>query len=703
MRHRFGRAFLCAVLLVGAPIGCKRDAPTHGVAADDIAPGIGNARRALRNNWEQLLLDQQTKRVHPQPIERFFHLDKPPAGVTHYETLKHFYKENDWAPIFVGPNGQPNFRANALAQQARQAESHALPPEKYLRPQLAQHILRQAELRHAFAQAPIPTLSESDWSLVEQLLEEPDIKKLDKPLPVVLNRLLGQDGEPATLPELKKAWSERLQIRRAIDGGDALLELAIADAWLDWAYDMSDGYWEKVDGKANREKQETIRQNALLESMRTMAKAADRAAADAVLEAKIPTFQQYERLREQRRRYQQVVADGGWPQVRPTSLSRGSSGTVVEDLKKRLHAENFFHGTIDQRFDRELEDAVKAYQETHQMEVTGRSSAGFWSSLNVSAEDRLAQIELTMQRWRESRIGDDPYYVFINIPDFHAELWRNGVMERRMKIVVGNTKRECRNGTMTYVNATPIQTAVMDHVVLNPYWNVPQRIVNEEILPAFLENPNYFEERGYEQVTAANGAIMVRQVPGPNNALGMVKFMFPNEHDTYMHDTPRKAFFDAPTRAFSHGCMRVQDPLDLLEHILVNDENWDQNSINRIFSIGREYRMNLRTPIPVHSEYYVVRVDDEGRVHFLADLYRHDRERLDLRFVREESCTPKQRAPALRLSADGEVLQRNEAGELVNAREAAALEEEAAAAIEGGDLPMAPPGLPAGLPADMGP
>lgn len=700
MRHRFGRAFLCAVLLLGAPIGCKRDAPIQGVAADDVAPGIGNARRALRSNWEQLLIDQQTKRVHPRPLERYFELDTPPAGVTHYEALKRFYKEHQWAPIFVGAQGQPNFRANALVQQARQAESHALPPEKYIRPQLAQQILRQAELRHAFEQAPLPQLSENDWLLVEQLLDEPAVQQLEKPLPLVLNRLLGEDGHASALPELKEAWNERLKLKRAISGGDALLELALADAWLDWAYDMRDGYWEKVDGKANREDQERIRQNALLASMRSMAEATDRAAADALVQSKIPKFQQYERLREQRRRYQQVVADGGWPEVRAVSLARGSSGAVVEDLKKRLQAEGFFEGTVDQRFDRELEDAVKAYQVTHQMEDSGRSSAAFWASLNVSAQDRLNQIELTMQRWRESRIGDDPYYVLINIPDFHAELWRDGVMERRMKIVVGNTQRECRNGKLVYVNATPIQTATMDHVVLNPYWNVPQRIVNEEILPAFLENPNYFEERGYEQVTAANGAIMVRQVPGPTNALGMVKFMFPNEHDTYMHDTPRKVFFNSPTRAFSHGCMRVQDPLDLLEHILVNDENWDQNSINRIFASGREYRMNLKKPIPVHSEYYVVRVDDEGRVHFMADLYRHDRERLDMRFVREETCTPKQRPPTLRLNADGEVLHRNEAGELVNAREVEAPTHPFGIS---GDLPMAPAGLPAGLPADMGP
>lgn len=696
MRHRFGRAFLCAVLIFSATIGCKGDASQERVAAEEVAPGIENARRALKRNWDQLLLDQQAKQVHAHPIERFFQLEAPPAGITHYEALKSFYAANQWAPIFTDAHGVPNFRANAVVQQARDAERHSLSPEKYIRPGLARRIQQQAELRHAWKQAPLPTLQDSDWTTIEQLLNDPDIQKLEKPLPRVLDQLLGENGETSAIPQLGQAWHDRLRLRRALDGGDALLELALADMWLDWAYDMRDGYWEKVDGDAKKEKQDEIRLNALVASMQSMASANDRAAADTVVTSKIPTYQQYGRLLEARVKYQAMVAAGGWPEIRPVNLARGSSGAVVEELKIRLQTEGYFHGTINQSFDKDLEDAVKSYQETHQMEANGRSSAAFWSSINVSAEDRLAQLELTIQRWRESRIGDDPYYVLINIPDFHAELWRNGVLERRMKIVVGNTQRECRGGKMVYVNATPIQTAVMNHVVLNPYWNVPQRIVNEEILPAFLKNPNYFEERGYEQVTADNGAIMVRQVPGPQNALGKVKFMFPNEHDTYMHDTPRKVFFDPPMRAFSHGCMRVQNPLDFLEHLLTNDENWDKNSIDRIFAGGREYRMNLRTPIPVHSEYYVVRVDDEGRVHFMADIYRHDRERLDLRFVREESCTPRQRPATLRLSAEGEILQRNDAGELVNARET--LEPEAPVPV-----PEAPAGLPAGLPADMGP
>lgn len=703
MRHRFGRALLALALTLTACIGCN-DRNDGDVAVEDVAPGIRNARRALQKNWDQILADLQKNQVHPQPIAHFFTLKSPGAGLVHREALQSFYANNDANPIFTDGHGRPNFRARALIEQARDAERHALRPEKYIRPTLPRQIQQHDELQYAWAQIRTPKLSDEDWVVINALLDDPEIRELERPLPEILKRIFGQDGHEPAIPELAEAWKNRITLKRARDGSAALLELSLADAWLEWAYDMHDAYWVKVDDRARPARQEEIRQEQLLASMNDLANATNRADADAVMRARLPRPQQYERLIEARRRFQNIVAEGDWEPIRPTTLARGSSGPAVEALKVRLQKEGYFHGTIDQRFDRDLEEAVQGYQETHQMEATGRSSNPFWTSINISAANRLKQIELTMQRWRETRIGDDEYYIFVNVPDFHAEVWRDGALEARMRIVVGNARRECRNDKLTYINATPSQTATMNHVILNPYWTVPQRIVNNDILPAFLENPAYFEERGYEQVTAANGHVMVRQLPGPQNALGMVKFMFPNEHDVYMHDTPQKVYFGSPTRAFSHGCIRVQNPLDFLELLLVNDENWNERSIQRIFERGSEYRMNLLNPIPVYTEYYVVRVDDEGRVHFNADIYRLDRERLDMRFVREEDCTPPERAPRLRITSDGGLLQRNEEGELVDARVLnAAPEDDLDAIHQDGVLPFIPIGLPPGLPADMGP
>lgn len=701
MRHRFGRALLALTLT--ACVGCN-DRGDDNVAVEDVAPGIQNARRALQKNWDQLLADLQKNQVHPQPIAHFFTMKKPGAGLVHREALQSFYASNGATPIFTDASGLPNFRARALIEQASDAERHALRPEKYIRPTLPRQIRLHAELQYAWSQIRTPKLSDEDWVVINALLDDPEIRALERPLPTILSRLLGQDGNEAALPELAEAWEDRITLKRARDGSAALLELSLADAWLEWAYDMHDGYYVKVDDRARPNRQEEIRQELLGASMTDLANATNKAEADAVMRARLPHTQQYERLIEARRRFQSIVAEGDWEPIRPVTLARGSGGPSVEALKVRLQKEGYFHGTINGSFDRELEEAVRGYQKTHQMEITGRTSNPFWTSLNISAADRLKQIELTMQRWRETRIRpEDNYYVFINVPDFHAEVWRDGSLQSRFRTVVGNSQRECRNEKLSYVNATVLQTATMNHVILNPYWTVPQRIVNKDILPAFLENPNYFEENGYEQITAENGHVMVRQLPGPGNALGMVKFMFPNEHDIYMHDTPRKVYFNSPTRAFSHGCVRVQDPLDFLELLLVNDDNWNERSIERIFERGSEYRMNLRNPLPVYTEYYVVRVDDEGRVHFNADLYRLDRERLDMRFVREEDCTPPEQAPRLRITSDGELLQRNEEGELVDARILNAPPEEEVLFPEEGALPFIPVGLPPGLPIDMGP
>lgn len=689
-------------------VGCQSDDPHEPVSADDVRPGVTNARRALKRDWEGLLLDQEQKQLNSTPIARYFDLKTPPSGLVHREALHTFYGSNAWRPIFVDENGKPNYRARAVIQEAQDADRHALSPQKYLRPSIRALIRQHDELLHAWMMSPLPTLNQSDWETLEALLDDKDIKKDKKPLRAIFPRILNA-GSP--LPDLQAAWESRLLLHRALLGTSALLELTIADAWLDWAYDMSDGYWTKVDDKAKAEAQEVIRQDALLASMKAIAQADAFETATNYIQSKIPHYEQYERLLEARKRYKAIVENGGWPEVPSSRHARkGSRGPYIETLKERLQIEGYYHGAIDDRFDSELEDAVKSYQETHQFATDGASSANFWSSLNVSAEDRLAQIELTLQRWRESRIGDDAYYILINIPDFHTEVWRDGVRELRFRIVVGNTLRECRNDKLIYVNATPIQSSAMDHVILNPYWTVPQRITTEEILPAYVEDPEYLERNNYEKITASNGYTMVRQLPGPNNALGRVKFMFPNSTHTYMHDTPRKVYFDSPTRAFSHGCMRVQDPLDFMQYLLVNDDNWDQRSIDNIFERGREYRLNLKNPVPIHAEYYVVRVDDAGHVNFLADLYRHDRERLDLDFEREPACQPpKDNRPRFRLDEEGTVRRLNEEGEWIDVREEEE-EELLSADFEEGlplgddddqaeDLPVAPPGLP----MDMGP
>lgn len=698
-------ALLCACAVWLSACG---GGETEVSSVEEIPPGIDNAREALRSSWTELAVERQRSAVDANTLEGYFHHERPGFGLTFRRHLRDFYASRDFRPVFTTADGLPNFRGRAVVEALTSAEEHALNERKYARPTLLHRIRLQGELLAAWRQLPVPRPDSDGWATLDELVAADELDGSGNRVAAVLDRVLPQRSdslESSPLPELSAAWLDRLRIARAIAGNRAAVELQLADAWADWAYDMHDFNYVAVNPDAEDDEQRDIIRDQMRASLNEMAAATDMTGARAVVDDRIPPFVQYERLQGARRRYLEIVQAGGWQEVNPTSLSRGSHGAVVEELKARLAAEGFFEGEMNDRYDADLEEAVRNYQETHQMEVTGRTSREFWSSLNVPAEQRLAQIELTMQRWRESRIGESEYYFHVNIPDFHAELWRNGVMERRFRIVVGNTHQMCRNGRMQYVNATPIQSAEMSYVILNPYWNVPSRIMREELLPAAVENPNFFAENGYEYITLENGATLVRQMPGENNALGAVKFMFPNEHDTYMHDTPRRQFFNYPVRAFSHGCMRVQDPLGLLEHVLRNDNQWDPNQIERLRESGRESRLNLREPIPVHIEYFVVRVDEDERVHFNADIYRLDRARLDPEYVREEPCDlqSSNRAPEFRLANDGRILTRNEEGELVDAREAQ--QEEGVLPMDTlpGDVGESAGSAPVGLPGDFGP
>ena len=252
-------------------------------------------------------------------------------------------------------------------------------------------------------------------------------------------------------------------------------------------------------------------------------------------------------------------------------------------------------------------------------------------SLNVPAIERWHQIRLALQRWRESRVGADKHYVHVNIPDFHAEVWEHGERKLRFKVVTGATrkKRNKKSKELEYIHATPRFSATLQYIVFNPYWNVPPSIRKKELQPKLEENPDYYEEKGYEVIVDDNGYEFVRQKPGPKNALGRVKFLFPNPYSVYLHDTPDKHLFDHPFRAYSHGCVRVQDPMKFAHYLLdldgrLSDEERRKKKLEEYYAKDTETWFRLRQSLPIHLEYFVVRVDDDGHANFLADLYRLD-------------------------------------------------------------------------------
>ena len=351
-----------------------------------------------------------------------------------------------------------------------------------------------------------------------------------------------------------------------------------------------------------------------------------------VLDGLVPPFEQYDRLVRAFEQYARIVADGGWPQLPDATgtLEVGDDAEAVAVLKRRLRAEGYWEGDETTSFGPSLADALRAYQRTHQLWEKGSLSKETRASLDVSAERRLAQVRVALQRWRESGVGAASHYVFVNIPDFHVEVWQDGARKMRLRTVVGATthERDPRSGAFEYVHATPEVSSAIEHVVFNPYWWVPRDIAAQEIEPQVANNPWYLQEHGYEYAEDDRGQAVIRQKPGPDNSLGRVKINFENPYQIYMHDTPEKKLFNWPARAFSHGCIRVQQPMRLVRHLLEHDGQWDDATIQSIQDAGTEKWLTLARPVPVHIEYYVVRVDDLGRVNFLSDLYARDVSRM---------------------------------------------------------------------------
>ncbi len=251
---------------------------------------------------------------------------------------------------------------------------------------------------------------------------------------------------------------------------------------------------------------------------------------------------------------------------------------------------------------------------------------------DVGASEQVRQIELTMERWRWLPRSFDHGAIFVNIPEFHLRaLDQNNNVALEMKVIVGLA-----------TNPTPLFTANLKHLIFAPYWNVPRSILLNEILRDIRKDRSYLARNKYEVVNAErhvvstgdvsdetlaglkSGEFQVRQVPGPKNALGRVKFMFPNNFDVYMHDTPTRSLFEKEQRAFSHGCVRLENPQALAEWVLREEPDWSKERIEASLQLTRPLQSKLKTAIPVFLLYHTVTVSDDGAVHFWKDLYKQD-------------------------------------------------------------------------------
>ncbi len=357
--------------------------------------------------------------------------------------------------------------------------------------------------------------------------------------------------------------------------------------------------------------------------------------AGALLESLLPMAPAYHALGARLAELRELRDAGGWPSVDsgPT-LRPGDSGPRVEQLIERLRAGGDYAGPATAEFEATVEAAVIAWQSRHGLAADGLVGRATLTALNLPIQERIDRIIVNMERWRWLPESLGERYILVNIAGFGLDLVDNGETALSMRVVVGRPYRR-----------TPVFSDTIRYLVLNPSWEVPTSIAARDKLPLIQQDPGYLADQGYQllqgwgtderlidpatvdwsAVTARNFPYRLRQVPGPLNALGQVKFMFPNRFSVYLHDTPSRELFAEDARAFSSGCIRLERPLDLAEYLLANDPAWSRPAIERAVAAGREQTVSLSRPMPVHLLYWTVWVDDAGVLQFRDDIYGRDR------------------------------------------------------------------------------
>ena len=324
----------------------------------------------------------------------------------------------------------------------------------------------------------------------------------------------------------------------------------------------------------------------------------------------------YKALKDQLARYYDIAKKGGWPSITAAkkTYKKGVSDPAILNIKRHLQITGDMPGgDTTQVFNDSLEIGVKNYQRRFGYTPDGIITAALIKEMNIPVLERVQQILINMGRMRWMPTRPSGNLILVNIPEFVLHLYDGKKRVWDMNVVVG---KEGHN-TMMF-------TGDLNQVVFSPYWNVPPSIVRKEILPALEKNPDYLIRNNMEQVGTEDGLPKIRQLPGPDNSLGKVKFLFPNSFNIYFHDTNAKSLFNKDKRAYSHGCIRLAEPEKMAQYLLRNQPEWTPDRIEEAMNSGTEKYVKLKDPVPVFITYYTAWVDDAGQLNFREDIYDHD-------------------------------------------------------------------------------
>jgi murein L,D-transpeptidase YcbB/YkuD len=335
-----------------------------------------------------------------------------------------------------------------------------------------------------------------------------------------------------------------------------------------------------------------------------------------------PLPSQYALLKQHLKRLRTLERQNSWEYIRADQkkYQPGDTGRVVTVIRRKL----FQTGDLETDngsgiYDRSMTEAVRRFQYRYGMKEDGIAGPGVIREMNRPLSHRIRQILVNMERTRW--MGSDPKgdHLVVNIPQFQLMVYENDTLSWSCRVVVGKEATQ-----------TAIFQGSLKYIVFSPYWNVPPGIMTKEILPELRKNPNYLERLDMEW--HGDG---IRQRPGPSNALGRVKFLFPNSFNMYLHDTPAKFMFEQDKRAFSHGCIRVSEPRRLAIHLLKQDPAWTEGRIDSAMNSKKERYVTLKKTIPVSIVYFTSWVDEKGRLHFREDIYDRDQRLMDMIFSKK--------------------------------------------------------------------
>lgn len=344
-----------------------------------------------------------------------------------------------------------------------------------------------------------------------------------------------------------------------------------------------------------------------------------------------PSTQEYTRLMKEKMLLERLIDQGGWgPAVVATKLEPGQSGSAVVSLRNRLIAMGYMARSAAAGYDAALQMAVQIFQMDHGLEADGVAGGTTLKEINRSVEERMQSILVAMERerWLNMPDGLGERHINVNLTDFTARIFDGNTVTFETRAVVGANDSDRR---------TPEFSDVMDHMVINPSWYVPRSIIVKEYLPLLRRNPGAVshleitDSRGrrvarnnFSRYTASSFPFAMRQPPGPRNALGRVKFMFPNKYNIYLHDTPAKNLFAREVRAYSHGCVRLGDPFDFAYTLLAKQTDDPVGFFQSRLRTGAEARVNLEEPVQVHIIYRTAFTTAKGKVNYRNDIYGRD-------------------------------------------------------------------------------